>query len=471
MSRTTFADIPRSALAAMLDMAGKPRGISPRLLMGKSAKLNAHLLSWLYAGGFIELPKDSRVVLTPAFTKVAQVLLNPRNNINLRIWGKDSMFGETNIQFPGNIMMGDGVLLNQLGRNYRISAFAGESDITDLLRQAVPAPKEEELYFEFRAHLEAPVAAVLFGAIDYVRAQVRKSAKPIGSVKGIVFTTQELYDFMFVPWGFTTFKDLLTYIVTVGMMVEPPSLTQTVDGLRLLVKAELLKEVKADTYCLSPGLEPMVKLTAGLQSGIQWQRASLLDSGDLFVSNRIYIFGNKSFALCLQPTTKGKSLVYRVRHDEITRFLAEEMASSISEVPKPATAPEAQATAGAPAKPQTPARARTAAPIAAPTPATAPAPAAAQTFCTKCGVALKPGARFCPKCGATVAKTGAAQASATPAACPNCGASLKPGAKFCGKCGTVITGQQPPQDAATCPKCGRQLKPGAKFCANCGTRL
>jgi uncharacterized OB-fold protein len=462
MSRTTFKDITKSTLATLLDMAGKAQGISPRLLMGKPAKLNAHHLAQLYAGGFIELPKNSRVTLTPAFTKVAQILLNPRNNINLRIWGKESMFGETNIQFPGNITGGDGVLLNQIGRNYRISAFVDETDITGLFRQAVPAPKEEELYFEFRAHLEAPVSAVLFGAVDYVRAQVRKSTKPIDKVTGIVFTTPQLYDFISEPWGFTTFKDLLTYIVTAGMIVEPPSLTQTVDALRLLVKAELLKEVKADTYCLSAGLDPMVKLTVGLQSGIQWQRATLLDSGDLFVSNRIYIFGNKSFALCLQPTTKGKTLIYRVRHNEITRFLAEEIASSISEVLKIGEATGAPKKVEATVKPQqTPSR--------APTPA--PTPAAAQAFCAKCGAALKPGAKFCPKCGAAAAKADTAKPATVPTNCPKCGASLKSNAKFCANCGAVISGPQAPTQTVTCPKCGRPLKPGAKFCANCGTRL
>jgi predicted RNA-binding Zn-ribbon protein involved in translation (DUF1610 family) len=468
MSRTTFSDIPRSALATLLDMAGKAQGISPRLLMGKPAKVNAHLLSMLYAGDFIELPKDSRVVLTPTFTKVAQVLLNPRNNINLRIWGKENMFGETNIQFPGNITGGDGILLNQIGRNYRISAFMDETDITCLLSKAVPAPKEEELYFEFRAHLEAQVAAVLFGAIDYVRAEVRKSNKPIDSLTGIKFTTHELYDYIDEPWGFTTFKDLLTYVVTAGMIVEPPSLTQTVDALRLLVKAELLKEVKADTYCLPAGLGEMVKLTAGLQSGIQWQRATLLDSGDLFVSNRIYIFGNKSFTLCLQPIQKGKMLIYRVRYDEITRFLAEEIASSITETPKIGEE------IGTPAKPSTKASAakQTVAPASAQEPAPAPAGDTSTTpkFCAKCGTALKPGAKFCPKCGAVVAKAGKDKAAAAPITCPKCGSSLKPGAKFCNKCGAAITVQQAPT-AAMCPKCGRQLKPGAKFCANCGTQL
>lgn len=49
--------------------------------------------------------------------------------------------------------------------------------------------------------------------------------------------------------------------------------------------------------------------------------------------------------------------------------------------------------------------------------------------------------------------------------CPKCNAELRPGAKFCTKCGTKIEVQP------VCPKCGAVLKPGAKFCTKCGTKL
>ena len=49
--------------------------------------------------------------------------------------------------------------------------------------------------------------------------------------------------------------------------------------------------------------------------------------------------------------------------------------------------------------------------------------------------------------------------------CPKCNAELRPGAKFCTKCGAKIEAQP------VCPKCGAALKPGAKFCTKCGTKL
>lgn len=49
--------------------------------------------------------------------------------------------------------------------------------------------------------------------------------------------------------------------------------------------------------------------------------------------------------------------------------------------------------------------------------------------------------------------------------CPKCNAELRPGARFCTKCGTKI------EEQPVCTKCGAPLKPGAKFCTKCGTKV
>ncbi|MCX6993995.1 MAG: zinc-ribbon domain-containing protein [Kiritimatiellaeota bacterium] len=49
-------------------------------------------------------------------------------------------------------------------------------------------------------------------------------------------------------------------------------------------------------------------------------------------------------------------------------------------------------------------------------------------------------------------------------ACSKCGAALKPGARFCGSCGAPCG--QP--SVNKCSACGAEIKPGAKFCAGCG---
>ena len=531
MSLTTFSDVPRSILALLLDRVGEARGISPRLIMGKPDTLGPQQIAELYAGGFIQLPDKPTISLTPEFIRVARVLLNPHTNLNIRIWGSDSACGETNIQFPRDIMQGGGVILNQLGRMYRISAFIDDSTVVKMMGDAIPEPLEQDLQFEFKAHLDNTVAAILFATIDLARIRVSKTEKP-ESALNMVLSTQEVYSYMYDRWALTGFKDLISYITTVGMMPEAPSLTDTVDGLRILVQGGLLKEIRTDSYGLTKAIEPLVRLTVGQPSGVQWQRVSLMDSGDQIISNRMFLFADRSLMLCLAPTVKGRLFISRVRRKEITDFLADEIMATLTPAqpkapaprtatsPRPAVIPPPVVTPRPAAPKPTAAAIRPAAakppvltsrptapkspvvaprPVAAKPPVVAPRPVAAKPpvatprpaapkptaaalrptvaptaatamHCINCGAELRPNAKFCAKCGATVSapKTAATPAAAT---CPNCGQNLKPGAKFCNKCGAVISGQIAPPKPSVCPKCGRPLKPGAKFCAGCGTKL
>ena len=90
---------------------------------------------------------------------------------------------------------------------------------------------------------------------------------------------------------------------------------------------------------------------------------------------------------------------------------------------------------------------------------------------------MKPGQKFCTKCGTPVAATTTATESKNiDASCPNCGNALKPGQKFCTKCGSPVaaTGtKSAPQQAngVQCPQCGKALKPGQKFCTGCGAQI
>ena len=51
--------------------------------------------------------------------------------------------------------------------------------------------------------------------------------------------------------------------------------------------------------------------------------------------------------------------------------------------------------------------------------------------------------------------------------CINCDAELRPGTRFCAKCG-VQQPASPPSAAARCISCGTELRPGARFCKKCG---
>ena len=485
MTLTTFSDIPRSILALLLDRVGEARGMSPRLLMGTPDSLGPQQIAELYAGGFVELPDQPTISLTPQFIRVARVLLNPKTNLNIRIWGRDSICGETNIQFPRDIMGGNGVILNQLGRMYRISAFIDDTAVVKMMGDAIPEPLEQDLQFEFKAHLDNTVAAILFAVIDLAR--IKAGDKNHEPILNMTFPAQEIYSYMYDRWTLTGFKDLITYITVVGIMPEPPSLTDTVDGLRVLVQAGILKESKKDNYGITKAIEPLVRLTVGQPSGIQWQRVSLMDNGEQVISNRMFLFADRSLMLCFAPTVKGRLFISRVRRKEITDFIAEEITTTLSPiqptkkatptVKRPSAAPAAPAPAApAPARPvsstpKPPVNPPTApaAPRAAPAPEAvlaAAVPPSVKKFCNQCGAELKPDAKHCNQCGAPVIAQPAPSASVV---CSNCGQVQKPGAKFCNKCGAPLGGQAPPSN--DCPRCGRPLNPGAKFCPGCGNKL
>ncbi len=78
--------------------------------------------------------------------------------------------------------------------------------------------------------------------------------------------------------------------------------------------------------------------------------------------------------------------------------------------------------------------------------------------CPYCGALLRPGARFCPRCGYSL--------HSAAALCPYCGALLRPGARFCSRCGHSLHSA-----AALCPYCGALLRPGARFCPRCGRAI
>lgn len=52
--------------------------------------------------------------------------------------------------------------------------------------------------------------------------------------------------------------------------------------------------------------------------------------------------------------------------------------------------------------------------------------------------------------------------------CPECEATLKPGAKFCKKCGASVKKSKRKGELTFCPGCGAKLKPGKVFCGKCG---
>jgi len=105
--------------------------------------------------------------------------------------------------------------------------------------------------------------------------------------------------------------------------------------------------------------------------------------------------------------------------------------------------------------------------------------------CPHCAAENKDVAKFCGKCGQSLATPSAQDENSKP--CPGCGHACKPDAKFCPKCGHNFSATTPAEDTAAataeapasaaaldvmpCPHCGATLKLGAKFCGKCGNSI
>ena len=448
MTATSFSEIPRGVLAGLLDMCGNPAEMSPRRLMGEAETVNPVQIAQLYGGGYLSRARMGRDALSPLFKQAANVLLDPRTNLTFRIWGAEELCAETNIQFPGNIENGHGVMLLPVSGSYRMSAFVEPEDIvTDLSRALPPGDGGLVSPFNFEASFDAAAAAVLFALIDLHRAAT-------GHRKAVA--AHEIFGYLNGQWGLTGFNQLTTYVQAAGMQSRPPSIIEVELALAKLEAMEAVSKASGDHYRIADELRPLVDLTRSLASGLQWERVSRQDIGEIVVSNRIFVYGDGGLTISFIPTVKGRLFVQTVAQSSVIDFVIDEI-SGLSDIRvEEATAP------AAPAEPQPVAHA---APQPAPRPAAPPPP---KMKAPGDGPAASPppsaAARSRPGAEASTASGDAADALT----CPSCGAAIKEGQKFCTSCGSKIVFELA---GSACPSCGKAVKPGAKFCTHCGQKL
>jgi hypothetical protein len=319
MAAKVFPEIPRGVLARLLDMCGTPGPMSPRHLMGEPLPLSPLQIAELYGAEYLTRAAASPEALSPTFARAAQVLLNPTTNLTFRIWGADALCAETNILFPGDIVAGGGVALPPVDQHYRMAAFVEPDDIVADLRPVLPPKRDDESKrFDFDAHLDVGVAAVLFALVDLERA--REDGNGAAG-----FSEPEISGYLNGRWGFTGFDTLLSYVTAAGMRSRPPGVAEVEYGLGVLKDAGSVESVAPERYTLSKALRPLVALTRTLSSGLQWQRVTLLESGDTLLVNRIYIYGDHGLTLCLAPTVKSRMLVASVLRREVSSFVADEI--------------------------------------------------------------------------------------------------------------------------------------------------
>jgi Double zinc ribbon len=421
MNTLSFPDIPRSVLARLLDLAGSPRDLSPRTLLGPPCRLNRKQISELYSGRIVDFDDDGRMRLSPEFGAVAGVILSPRTTVNFRAWGDGGGRIETSILFPGAIAEGRGVALNQIGTDYRIRAFADDDTVIDMVRPLLPA--QDGPAMEFESLTDAPTAAVLFGMIDLAREKMKAAVRDAIRPSPVVFSLEEIFRHLTEAWGLTGPKDLITYVAVSGLLPAPPGSTEMVKAVGALCEAKALVRAPSGAYILAPVVEALARFSEGIQGGIQWQRAGVLPSGEVEVTNRTFVYGTAAPILCFAPGGDGQVWVSAVQKRDLSGFLASEIASGLPVPPAPA-----------PPCPQP----RPAAPSP---PSAAPAPAGSVLRCAACGREAKAGAMFCKHCGAKLDAAAPAPLPSEPPkkVCHGCGTVVRPEAKFCKTCGTPLS--------------------------------
>ena len=403
MDKIEFPFISGALLGTLLDMGGKAGIMSPRPLMDQIQSLKKHQLAELYEGGFIQLLEENTIAFTPIFDKVVKVLLNPRTNVTFRFWGIESSWAESSLLFPGDILEGDGVVLNQLGRFYRISGFYDDQDLYGVLSPLLPRGLNNEIDFE--AHLQVSTAAVLFALLDLYRLSV-SSGKKEALESG--FTEVEINGYVQGQWGLTQFDRLITYITVSGMKPLPPASFEVQRNLQILTDAGVIQKNKQHYYLLDH-TRSIVEFTPGLISGLHWQRATLHYSGELLCCNRLFLFGDRSFTLSVTPTTRGKVYISTIKRDDIIDFLIEENTS-------PHTISSGEIGLEKLAVKRT-----------VDTPET--------RICPECEQTIDSDASFCSNCGAAIAEQKQDQSDSI---CPSCKEPVDSDSVYCSQCGQSL---------------------------------
>ncbi len=330
-----FPDFRDGLLASLIDAAGPSQNISPRLTMGDSETPNADDLAHLYADTVLtKAAPPTRGLLSPAFLRAADVLRNPATNLTLRIWAASNDCAESNLQFPGSIAEGGGVILTSSETGTRVAAFANSQHVigmaTPFLRWAHHQPDDDPPPFE--ALLDFSSAIALCAAVDVSLVAGRDSAPK-------TFTVRDLHEHVLRRWGVSTFGELLTHGMAAIMAGHPPALQPFGLAVRTLAECDIFNSEDSETFVLAPAFLPVARRIVAPSAGLIWQRVSRLPDGNLERSCQSFLAVDQA-VLRLAPGRPGH-LYFELGGRTLARdFIASELASNI-----PAAEPKPQAAA------------------------------------------------------------------------------------------------------------------------------
>lgn len=358
----------KAELAGVIDSAGQPGPLSPRLLLGA--------------------PSEPGAALTGALRDAAHVLCDPHTRITLRIWGGEEASAETTVLFPADPATGGGYLLNDVAGSLEVSGPVEADQILALVGPLLPpsAPGAP-----FVAQLEPTIMAVLAAVIDIARDDVRQDriarvldgrpmpASLLASLEPMA--SSRLTAYLDGWWVLSRFDQLLTYAVALGGEPKPPQPPAVAGALSQLGSAGLIAIDDTQNVTLTAAAAPLVEAVFGLCAGFQWQRLSRLNDGSLSINERIVLPCAGGQILELSVNAAGLVRLARTSRDEITAFLASELTGTNNGPPpvegaRPPSAEKLPDHGSA-----------------------APPAAQAHHFCEHCGHPVGAADRFCGACG------------------------------------------------------------------------
>lgn len=328
-----FPELRDGILASLIDAAGPSQNISPRLTMGDPESPDADDLAHLYADAVLtKAAPPTREILSPEFLRAADALRNPSTNLNVRIWAASNDCAESNLQFPGSIAEGDGVILTSGEIGTKVAAFADSRHVMGMaapfLRWAHCQPTNDLPPFE--ALLDFSSAIALCAAVDVSLVAGRDSAPK-------TFTVRDLHEHVLRRWGVSTFGELLTHGMAAIMAGHPPALQPFGLAVRTLAECDIFDSEDSETFVLAPAFLPAARRVVAPSAGLIWQRVSRLPDGDLERSCQSFLAVDQA-VLRLAPGRPGH-LYFELGGRTLARdFIASELASNI---PTAKTKPQA----------------------------------------------------------------------------------------------------------------------------------
>ena len=299
----------------------------PRL--AKAAPPDQDELEQLPRAKIFSMPEAKPDSVTSMGHEVLFALSSPVTAVTVRLWASEQSSVETCAYFPGNIIAGQGILLNeQLDGLWQLSGMVDDAMLLAMATLMIPpSPVNWISKINFKAHLDSSTAAVLCALFDLARTAYRKQGFPeTGLEPGTDFSLGEISGFLDACWGLSDFDQMITYLPATCMLGEPPSLTaidMAVDG---LVGNGFLEERITGRLLLCETLQEIIPALYGLRTGLQWQRVSILPEGDVAASNRIFLVGPGGMVFSFIASLADHVFLERISGDEMAAFFANEVA-------------------------------------------------------------------------------------------------------------------------------------------------